>query len=88
MEKLCELTEELLSDMLFCGFENISAESVSRLDEISDNMNELGMTEGYRITKALCSEISAFRRGENDGKILAEYISKLEFYITHIMQSI
>lgn len=85
MEKLCTYTEELLADIVFCGFENISAETMSRLQEVSEKMNELGMTEGSRIAQEICNGISAFRRHETDECKISGLIGVMEMYLSVLM---
>ena len=84
MEKICRYAEEILSDMIFCGLENVSAEMIEKLEILADNMNELGMVKGRDIAKDICKELSEFRRKENDGENLRKLISKMEFYLTVI----
>ncbi|MGN0606172.1 MAG: hypothetical protein ACI4JM_06595 [Oscillospiraceae bacterium] len=84
MEKICRYAEEILSDMIFCGLENVSAEMIEKLEILADNMNELGMAKGRDIVKDICKELSEFRRKENDGENLRKLISKMEFYLTVI----
>lgn len=84
MEKICRYAEEILSDMIFCGLENVSAEMIEKLEILADNMNELGMAKGRDIVKDICKELSEFRRKENDGENLKKLISKMEFYLTVI----
>lgn len=84
MEKICRYAEEILSDMIFCGLENVSAEMIEKLEVLADNMNELGMVKGRDMAKSLCDELAGFRRKENDGENLRKIISKMEFYLTVI----
>lgn len=85
MKKLCERTEELISDIVFCGYENVSADIIKKLCDISENMKELGMREGSRLVSEISDEIAACRRNENDGARISGLISRMEFYITSVI---
>lgn len=85
MEKICNQLEELLSDMIFCGLKNISAD-MDKLKNISDSMNDMDMETGRELLIKLYDEILAFKRGENDGKQAVSLICTLECYIQNILQ--
>lgn len=87
MERICNELELLLSDIIFCGFDNIYPEMYEKLIYISKYMEDIGMIGGKQLVDRLYNEISAFRRQETDGNSLPEIIGNLEFYIKNIKEN-
>jgi hypothetical protein len=87
MEKLLLRAEEVLSDIVFGGFENQPASAMEKLEQIMVSFKELGMNEGYSIVEKLRDELSGFHRKETDGSHLCELACRLEFYLSCVKNS-
>lgn len=85
MEKIYNRLEELLSDILFCGLINISADMCEKMKYISADMKDMGLNGGAEILDAFYNEILNFRTGENDGQKAVSLLFRLEFYIQNIL---
>lgn len=85
MEKIYNRLEELLSDILFCGLTNISADMCEKIKYISADMRDMGLNGGAEILDAFYNEIQNFRTGENDSQKASSLLFSLEFYMQNIL---
>ncbi len=87
MEKISIQLEEMLSDISFTGFKNISADMYENLLNLSKRMSEAGFETGSKMLKQLCDEIKALKHNEKNGEKASELISSLECYLKNISNS-
>lgn len=81
MKKILLYAEEVLSDIVFGGFENVSASGSEKLEIILKNLRELGMSEGCAMIEKIHDELACFHRKETDGTYLCELLCRFEFYL-------
>lgn len=84
MERIILQTASLLSDMLFCGIDSITPDTLLELNKLSSCFSELGMNTACMLINSLCDEISAFKRHENNGSGVCKAIYTLEFYLQSV----
>lgn len=79
--------ETIISGLSSSGFENISSETVEKLEKLAVSAAESGMKEGKRLMENLLSTVKSIREGSSKAESGNVRLTALDFYFKNLPSS-
>jgi len=85
MEKIIESFQKVLADCVSSirssGLNNLNAQLIDKLDNLSHSASELGMTQGKKLIENLSTVLKTFKEGKSGEDSVMLRIEALDFYL-------